>query len=170
MWAEDAAFGNSVLGHSLIRDDIEIASGSHIGAMIVPAAIALAQRERWSGRQLVRALVGGHDMAIRLGTAARAENAPSHFRPSGINGAFGVAAAAIAATNPLEAVAVNALGLAANAGAGVNEWPWGGGQEVYTHLASGARNGIIAFDLALAGFRASVSTLDGRDGLFAAHR
>jgi len=36
-------------------------------------------------------------------------------------------------------------------------------------LASAARNGLVAFDLAVSGFRASASALDGRDGMFAAY-
>ena len=66
-------------------------------------------------------------------------------------------------------MAVNALGFAANAASGVNEWPWAGGQEIYTHAGMAARNGIASFDLARAGMRASETVLEGRDGLFNAY-
>ena len=71
--------------------------------------------------------------------------------------------------NPDKETAASALGLAANACAGMNEWPWAGGQEIYTHVGVAARNGIASFDLACAGLRASASVLEGRDGLFAAY-
>ncbi|MFC9841674.1 MmgE/PrpD family protein [Rhodococcus sp. NPDC127530] len=167
--ADDAAFGNSVLGHSLIRDDMHVRSGSHIGVLVIPAALALAQRDGLSGRALVRALVGGYEMSVRLGVAVRQGPSTRHFRPSGIHGAFGAASAAIAATDVDEDVAVHALGFAANAAAGVNEWPWAGGQEIYTHTGTAARGGLVAFDLARAGMRASESVLEGRDGLFNAY-
>ncbi len=167
--AEDAAFGNSALGHSLIRDDMHVRSGTHIGVLVIPAALALAQRERLSGRALVRGLVGGYEMAVRLGTAVRIGTAARHFRPSGINGAFGAASAAIAAIDVDEDTAVHALGFAANAAAGLNEWPWAGGQEICTHTGMAARGGLAAFDLACAGMCASESVLEGHDGLFNAY-
>lgn len=167
--AEDAAFGNGALGHSLIHDDMHVLSASHIGVLVIPAALALAQRDGWSGRALVRGLVGGYEMAMSLGVAVRSGTLNPHFRPSGINGPFGAAAAAIAATHADEETAVNALGFAANAAAGVNEWPWAGGQEIYTHAGMAARSGIAAFDLARAGMRASPTVLEGRDGLFNAY-
>lgn len=166
---EDAAFGNGALGHSLIHDDMHVLSASHIGVLIIPAALALAQRDGWSGRALVRGLVGGYEMAMRLGVAVRSGTLNPHFRPSGINGPFGAAAAAIAATRADEETAMNALGFAANATAGVNEWPWAGGQEIYTHAGMAARSGIAAFDLARAGMRPSPTVLEGRDGLFNAY-
>ncbi|MDJ0396577.1 MmgE/PrpD family protein [Rhodococcus sp. G-MC3] len=167
--ADDAAFANSVLGHSLIRDDMHVSSGSHLGVLIIPAALALVERDGLSGRALLRALVGGYEMSVRLGVAVRQGQSNQHFRPSGIHGAFGAASAAIAATGIEEDIAVHALGFAANAAAGVNEWPWAGGQEVYTHTGTAARGGLVAFDLACAGMRSSESVLEGRDGVFAAY-
>ena len=168
--AEVAAFTNSALGHSIIRDDMHLPAGSHIGVMVIPAALALAQRDGWSGRDLVRGLVAGYEMAVRLGVAVRSGGKFNpHFRPSGITGAFGAAAAAIAGTGLEENAAVQALGFAANAAAGLNEWPWAGGQEICTHMGTAARGGIASFDLAQAGMRSSESILEGRDGLFAAY-
>ena len=167
--AEDAAFGNGALGHSLIRDDMHVMSASHIGVLVLPAALALAQRDRWSGRALLAGVVGGYEMATRLGVAVRAGVVNQHFRPSGINGPFGAPAACVAAAGLDEETAVAALGFAANAAAGVNEWPWAGGQEIYTHAGMAARAGIAAFDLARAGLRASATALEGRDGLFRAY-
>lgn len=167
--AEIAAFGNATLGHSLIADDMHVMSASHIGVLVIPAALALAERDGWSGRALLRSIVGGYEMATRLGVAVRAGGGNDHFRPSGINGPFGAAAAGIVGAGLDEDTATNALGFAANAAAGVNEWPWAGGQEIYTHAGMAARNGVAAFDLARCGLRASASALEGRDGLFAAY-
>ena len=167
--AETAAFTNAALGHSIIRDDMHVGNGSHIGVLVIPAALALAQRDGWSGRALVCGLVGGYEMSICLGTAVRKGVLHRHFRPSGIHGAFGATAAAIAATNLSEDMAMQALGFAANSAAGVNEWPWAGGQEIYTHMGMASRAGVTSFDLARTGMQASASVLEGRDGLFAAY-
>ena len=167
--AEDAAFGNGALGHSLIRDDMHLLSSSHIGVLVLPAVLAAAQREHLSGQALVRGIVAGYEMAVRLGTAVQFSKAHSHFRPSGINGPFGAAAAVAVAVGADEDTTAAALGFAANAASGLNEWPWAGGQEVNTHAGLAARNGLAAFDLARAGLRPSDTVLEGRDGLFAAY-
>ena len=66
-----------------------------------------------------------------------------------------------------EDATVSALGFAANATGGLNEWPYCGGDEMFFHPGFAARNAVTAVELALLGARASESALDGRAGLFA---
>jgi len=66
-----------------------------------------------------------------------------------------------------EDAAVSALGFAANATGGLNEWPYCGGDEMFFHPGFAARNAVTAVELAALGARASESALDGRAGLFA---
>lgn len=165
-----AAFGNGVLGHSIIRDDMHVASGSHIGVLILPAAIALAERDDLPGRALLAGIVAGYEMAGRLGTAVRGSGAFNrHFRPSGIVGAFGAAAAACAASQLDEDRTVHALGFGANFACGLNEWAWSGGQELFAHAGMAAQSGLNAFDLACSGMQSSETILEGADGVFAAY-
>jgi 2-methylcitrate dehydratase PrpD len=140
---------------------------SHIGSIVISAALALAQRQQWSGDRLLRAIIAGYEMAGLLGTAIRAGGTfNAHFRPSGLIGAFGAAAAAIAAEKVDEATAVNALGYAVNMAAGINEWAWSGGMEIFVQMGVASRSGITSFDLARAGFESSDTILEGKDGLF----
>ena len=167
--ATEAAFGNGLLGHGLIQDDMHVPSGAHIGVVVLPAMLALAQRERLSGQSLLAGIVAGYEVMARVGMAVRSGSTNRHFRPSGLSGAYGAAAGAVAALRLDEDVAVHALGFAANFAAGLNEWPWSGGQEIYVHAGAAARNGIMAADLARAGLTASEAILEGRDGMFAAY-
>ena len=108
---------------SAIRDDMHLKSNSHIGSMVLSAGWALAQRDSWSGEQLVRGFIGGYEAAALLGIAVQQSRGYNrHVRPSGVIGAFGSAAAAIVATNASEDIAVHALGFAANMASGFNEW------------------------------------------------
>ncbi|KAJ9610250.1 hypothetical protein H2200_005027 [Cladophialophora chaetospira] len=167
--AETAAFVNATLAHSAIRDDMHLEACSHIGSIVISAALALAQREKWSGEQLLRAVIGGYEAAGLLGTAIRHRGTfNANFRPSGLIGAFGAAAAAIAAGNTDEKIAVNALGFAVNMSAGINEWAWSGGEEIFTQMGVASRSGIASFDLASAGFESSDTILEGKDGFFSA--
>ncbi|EXJ57322.1 hypothetical protein A1O7_07669 [Cladophialophora yegresii CBS 114405] len=164
---ETAAFVNATLAHSAIRDDMHLAACSHIGSIVISSALALAQRHQWSGETLLRAIVAGYEMAALLGTAIRSRGSfNAHFRPSGLIGAFGAAAAAIAAEKVEEAVAVNTLGYAVNMSAGFNEWAWSGGMEIFVQMGVASRAGIAAFDLATAGFECSDTALEGKDGFF----
>ena len=46
--AGDAAFANAVMGHGLVREDMHAGSISHLGIVVLPALLALAQsRPRW---------------------------------------------------------------------------------------------------------------------------
>jgi len=167
--AGDAAFGNGVLGHGLIREDMHVASGNHIGVMVLPAMLALAEREHLAGRDLLAGIVAAYEVTARLGMANRAGVRNRHFRPSGISGAFGVTGGAIAALGLDEMTAVNALAFAANSACGLNEWAWSGGQDIYVHAGMAARNGINALDLARSGLVSSERILEGADGMFAAY-
>ena len=177
--AEIAAFTNAAIAHSIIRDDMHLASGSHIGVMIISAALALAERDKLIASQLLKGIVGGYEMAVALGIAVRSgKSVIQHFRPSGIIGAFGAAGAGLAAaapaavngsTSPSNSVAVNALSLAANSAAGFNEWAWAGGMEITTQIGTASRSGITALDLARAGIESSSTILEGKDGVFAAY-
>lgn len=168
--AATAAFANGALAHGLIREDMHVASGGHIGVLVIPAALALAEREGLTGRALIAGILAGYEVAGRLGTAIRRSGRFNrHLRPSGMIGAFGAAAAACAAAGLDAERSAAALSLAANFGCGFNEWAWSGGQEIFAHAGAAARNGLEAFDLARAGITASARVLEGRDGLFAVY-
>lgn len=154
---------------SAIRDDMHLKSNSHIGGITISAVLALAQRDNWTGDQLLRSIVAGYEAAAILGTAVQqSEGYNRHMRPSGTIGAFGVAAAIIAATDVGEDVAVNALAFAANMSSGFNQWAWSGTLEIFTEMGTASQQGIVAFDLGSAGMLCSEDILEGRAGYFAA--
>lgn len=137
--------------------------------MVVSVSLALAQRDQWTGDQLIRAIVGGYEMGALLGTVLRSEGTfNTHFRASGLIGAFATAGSAAAASFTTEDEAANALALAVNMASGVNAWAWTGGSEIYIHNGIASRAGITSYDLARSGVRASHTVLEGRDGFFEA--
>lgn len=168
--AQTAAFCNGVLAHSAIRDDMHLPSNSHIGSMVISAALAVGSREDdVSGEALLKGIVAGYEMAAVLGTAfQQTEGYNRHVRPSGSCGAFGAAAAAVVMTGQEEEVATNALAFAANMASGFNQWAWTGGMEIYTEMGTAAQSGVVAFDIARAGMKCSEDVLEGKAGYFAA--
>lgn len=148
---------------------MHLKSNSHIGGMAISAALALGQKDNWTGDQLLRAVVAAYDLSAILGTAVQQSPGYNrHMRPSGTIGAFAVAAGAIAATDVGEDIAVNALAHAANMSSGFNQWAWSGAMEIFTEMGTACQQGIVAFDLANAGMLCSEDILEGRAGYFAA--
>lgn len=150
---------------------MHLGAGAHIGVMVIPAALALAQRDNWAGDTFLKAIVGGYEMAVALGTTVRSSGSCNpHFRPSGIVGAFAAAAVGIVADEQMSIdTAASALGLGANMAAGLNEWPWAGGIEINTQMGTASRSGVASLDLARAGICSSNTALEGKDGLFMAY-
>ncbi|MFN0317514.1 MAG: MmgE/PrpD family protein [Burkholderiales bacterium] len=165
--AGDAAFANAVMGHGLVREDMHSGSISHLGIVVLPTLLALAQTRRVSGRDFIAAAVAGYEVGARTGRAVmNAELARIH-RPTGITGPLAGAAAGARLLGLDADQTTSALALAANTTAGFNQWAHTGGSEMYFHPGFAARNAVAAVRLAQSGAFASPSALDGEAGLFA---
>src|SRR5689334_18216102 len=57
--AQNAALANGVAAHADETDDVHPPSRQHTGACMVPATLAIAERERSSGQAMLRAMVLG---------------------------------------------------------------------------------------------------------------
>ena len=93
--AEHAALANGMLAHADETDDSHAPSLTHPGCGVVPAALAMAERERANGTQLLRAVALGYDVGSRLSLSLHAHD----FREAGhsthtFGPMFGAAAAA----------------------------------------------------------------------------
>jgi 2-methylcitrate dehydratase PrpD len=161
----EAAFANATTAHGLVQEDMHTASVSHIGVVVWPTLLALAEVQRATGRAFVAAGVVGYQVMARVGQALITKEVAQRFRPTGLVGAVGGAAAGARLLRLSEDETVNALALAANTAGGLNEWPRSGGGEMFFHPGFAARNAVTAVLLARAGAEASESALDGPAGL-----
>ncbi len=169
--AAEAAFINAVLGHGLVREDMHTGSVSHLGVVVLPTLLALAESQTVSGADFILAAVCGYEIGGSIGRAVMDHENVRQYRPTGITGPLGAAVAGSRLLGLNEDAAVSALGFAANSAAGLNEWPYSGGDEMFFHVGFAARNAVTSVDLARLGARASETSLDGPAGLFAAlHR
>ncbi|HEY1241635.1 MAG TPA: MmgE/PrpD family protein [Bryobacteraceae bacterium] len=165
--AAEAAFANATLGHGLVREDMHTGAVSHLGVVIFPTLLALAQQRRVTGGDFMAAVVCGYEVGAAVGRALMDQEIVRRFRPTGITGPLGGAAAGSRLFAFSEDATVGALGFAANATGGLNEWPYCGGDEMFFHPGFSARNAVTAVELAELGALASETALDGRAGLFA---
>lgn len=166
--ASDAAFVNAILGHGLVREDMHTGSVSHLGVVIFPTLLAMAQQKRVNGRDFVVATICGYETGAAVGKAVMDQDTVRRFRPTGITGPLGGAVGGSLLAGLSEDASVCALGLAANTTVGLNEWPAEGADEMFFHVGFAARNAVTAVELAELGAYASETALDGKAGLFAA--
>ena len=90
-----AALANGIFGHADETDDTHPPSRLHPGVSVIPATLAMAERQRRSGESILRALVLGYDISTRVLLALKHERvARTGFHPSSKGGVFGAAAAA----------------------------------------------------------------------------
>ncbi len=165
--AAGAALANGVASHILEFDDIHKTSTVHAAAPIIPAALAVAEREHADGRAFLLAVALGYEAALRIGEAVN----PSHYRfwhPTGTAATFGAAAAAgsILKLDPRQML--DALGSAGTQAAGLWEFNADGAMSKHLHPGKAAFNGVLSADLAREGFTGATRILEGERGFFRA--
>jgi len=165
--APAAALANGVASHILELDDVHKGSTLHAAAPVISAALAVAERERATGREFAVAVALGYEAALRIGEAVN----PSHYRfwhPTGTAATFGAAAAAGSLIKLTPSQLVDALGTAGTQAAGLWEFNADGAMSKHLHPGKAAFNGIIAADLAREGFTGASRILEGERGFFRA--
>ena len=165
--AAGAALANGVASHILELDDVHKSSTLHPAAPIIPAALAVAEREHASGRAFLLAVTLGYDAALRVGEAVN----PDHYRhwhPTGTAATFGAAAAAGSLLRLDTGRMLDALGTAGTQAAGLWEFNADGAMSKHLHPGKAAFNGVLAADLAAAGFTGATRILEGDRGFFRA--
>lgn len=165
--AAGAAFANGVASHILELDDIHKTSTVHAAAAVIPAALAVAEREHATGRDFLLAVTLGYEAALRVGEAVN----PSHYRfwhPTGTAATFGAAAAAGSLLGLDARQMLDALGSAGTQAAGLWEFNTDGSMSKHLHPGKAAFNGVLSADLAKAGFTGASTILEGDRGFFRA--
>ena len=168
--AAAAAFHNAVAANALDFDDIA-ASGAHPGATVIPAALAVAERLKHRGVDLLIALVAGYEAALRV-TEAIQPSPAQQVRVHGIatSQVFGAAAAAgrLLGLGPVEMN--HAFGFAATLAPVPHGGKFGWGETtlswVKDNVAWPAEAGVRAAHLAAAGLPATPNVLDGDTGFW----
>jgi len=161
-WA--AAFINGMSSAALDYDSIGRDAPVHVNVAVLPAALAVAERQRVSGADFLAALVVGSDIMCRFGAAAR--HPPRGFHYTSAFGVFGAAAAA-ARLLGLDAVATqHALGLAYIQAGGTQQANIEPSLAKRMLSAFAARSGVYAALLAQRGITAPAHAVEGQFGLF----
>jgi 2-methylcitrate dehydratase PrpD len=164
MRAIDAVLPNSVASHCILQDDWLQVSHAHIGAAVVPTALAMAEETGGSGKDIITAVVAGYDVEDRAGSLS----VPAFtrgFRASGVYAYFGATAVAARLLGLEVDAFTNALGCAGSMCGGVLQ-PWNDGSMEWSFQeAFASRAGITGAALARDGLVGSRSIFEGPHGV-----
>jgi 2-methylcitrate dehydratase PrpD len=162
--AEYAAFANAALMHTRAQDDTHFAAKTHVGSAIVPAVLALAEREQRSGADLCVAIIAGCEVAAAIGERLAPATTARGFRATPVFGTLGAAAAAASILGLDVAGTTDAIAIAASFSGGLNQTWIDGTSEYRLQLGMAARNGIAAATLAAGGLRGAAHWYEGDAG------
>lgn len=165
----NAALLNSLSSSIHAFDDAHPSTVIHPTRSVASALVAVAEGRPVTGSDLVHALVLGIDVECRVGKALMVNPArvALGFLPTGLAGAIGAAAGIAKLRRLNETQTLSALGLAAGTAAGFREAI--GSSAALFFLASAARNGAIAAQLAETGMSANETSVDGPKGFLATY-
>ena len=169
-WSETAspamaAFANGAAAHAFELDDVHEEAVNHPGAVVVPAALAVAEDLHASGQDFLEAVVVGYEAMARAGLAVGpVSHMLAGFHPTSMSGVFGAAAAA-AHLRGLDSARFNhAFGIAASLASGTMEFASSGGMAKRIHAGRAAEGGIMAASLASDGVEGARDGLAGQYG------
>jgi len=165
----NAALANGTMAHADDYDDANRTTAGHPTAPVLPAILAIGEREMLSGKEALLAYVLGYDVESRLGYSM---NFSVHGEPlyllrhtTGILGTFGAATAASKMLNLDEEQVINAFGISCSEASGILRN--NGTMTKSLHAGQAAENGLRAAILAKKGYTTSDSCIEGEKGFAA---
>lgn len=161
----DAALCNGVAAHVLDYDDVGM--DGHPSIVLVPAIFAAGWADGASGRDALDAYVVGYEVWAALKSCEPGQLHDRGFHPTALWGTV-AAAAAVAFLRGLDADrCAHALGIAASLASGlVANF---GTMTKSLHAGRAAQSGVLAVDLAAAGFTAAPDVFEHQTGYLRAH-
>jgi len=153
--AINAALVNAMFGHADETDDFHPATKAHPGCAVVPAALAMAEREARSGTELLHAVTLGYDLCCRFLLALGADLVrKTHRSAEGTSSTLGSVGAAASLARLDEKGMRHALSYACQQVSGI--WSWVRDAEhvekAFDFSGMGARNGVTAAIMVQMGF------------------
>ena len=157
---------NGTAAHGEDYDDTFEGGPVHSGAVIVPAMLAAAERQRLSGPDLVAGIAVGCEVMCRLGLVAPKSVHAAGFHPTAVFGAMGAAAAVATGMRLGGDAFASALGIAGSMASGIIEYLAEGTWTKRMHPGWAAQSGYRAARLAQGGFIGPRTVFEGTHGLF----
>jgi aconitate decarboxylase len=161
-----AALVNGTQVQSFELDDVHREGVLHVGAVTLPALIAVAQSHaQLSGRDFITAAVAGYEIGPRVGLCMGPQHISQGWHSGATVGVFAAAAAAARGLALDTAKSVHALGIAGTQSCGLMAAQYGA-MVKRMHAGRAAQSGLYAALLAARGFTGIVDVFEAPYGGF----
>ena len=157
-----ATFMNGLTSHIDDFDDTHLKTAIHPSGPVLPAILALAERQTVSGLDFLHAMILGIEAECRIGNAIHPEHYDVGWHITGTAGVFGAAAAAGRLLGLSVKEMCFAFGIAATQASGLRD-VFGSMCKPF-HVGHAAKNGLSAALLAKSGFTSSVGIIEAPRG------
>ncbi|MGQ0543923.1 MAG: tripartite tricarboxylate transporter permease [Betaproteobacteria bacterium] len=127
--AAGAAFVNGTAAHGEDFDDTFEGGPVHAGAVVVPAVLAVCERNKLSGKDALRGIAVGAELMCRASLVAAKLIHKAGFHPTAILGAIAAAGAVAVSPSLSRPHFVNALGIAGSMASGIGQYLLGQHEE-----------------------------------------
>jgi 2-methylcitrate dehydratase PrpD len=165
-WRTDISRAALANGALIGAFECEPLTGSHASGTVLPAALAVCEREHLDGKAFLTALALGFEVSARIARTAVGLETTRGFHNPGTQGPFG-AAAAVGKLYGFDAETLtHALGIAGSGSAGLLEFAWTGADTKRLHLGRASQLGLESALLARKGFHGPPTVLEGRYGYY----
>src|SRR5665213_836463 len=161
---EDSALANGTLAHMLEFDDGHRPSDNHLGCVVVPAALTMAEETGADLGECLEAIVIGYDVMGRTGEATLLSRNATPFHGTGTTGVFGSAAVAARMLKLYALQTAHAFAIAGTAAAGLSESMSNGPDCKHLHKGRAVMNGITSAYLASLGYEGPLTIFEGENG------
>jgi 2-methylcitrate dehydratase PrpD len=169
--AANCALAHGMFAHADETDDFEPVTKAHPGCSVVPAALAIAEREGRSGLDLLRGVTLGYDLCCRFLIALGPDLVrATHRSAEGMSATFGAGVAAASLAGLDELGMQYALSYASQQVSGIWSWVRDADhvEKAFDFGGMGARNGVTAALMVQAGFTGVRNVLDGENNVLQA--
>ena len=164
--APHAALVNGTLVQSFELDDVHRAGVLHVGAVTLPALIAVAElRAGMTGPDFLRAALAGYEIGPRVGLCMGPEHIGQGWHSGATVGVFSAAVGAAAGLRLSGDQTVHALGIAGTQAAGLMAAQYGA-MVKRMHAGRAAQSGLYGALLAEAGFTGIADVFESPYGGF----
>ena len=163
--AINAALANGISGHADETDDSHLGGRFHPGCAVVPAALAVGEQQKRSGKSVLNAVAAGYDIGARFSMALGVSGPRTITHSTHSLGAlFGAAGAAVSLMKFTEEQAASALSYTIQQASGIPYWERDSEhvEKAFDFGGMGARNGVSAAMMVSAGMTGVQDPLEGK--------
>lgn len=157
-----AAYANGTLAHTIDYDDMNLHIAGHPTSPIFSALLALGEKVRASGKEILLSYILGLEAGCKVGLALSRVHSHLGWHPTATLGTLGAAAACSKVLKLSKEQTLMALGIAGSQSSGLKQNF--GAMYKPVHAGQAAKNGVLSALLASRGWTADREILEGQFG------